>query len=65
MFEDKNHFRKRREENLQAKKFSVVHLKQHTSDLASKLRLLSLDLRVQSLTKHLLLLLRRSCSQGL
>jgi len=46
--------------NLQAKQLSVVHLKKHTSDLASKLRLLSLDLGVESLAEHLLLLGRGS-----
>lgn len=51
--------------DLQAKKFSVVHLQKHTSDLAGELGLLSLDLGVQSLTKHLLLLRGRSSAKSL
>jgi hypothetical protein len=45
--------------NLQRHKLRVVHLKQHTSDLARKLRLDLLDLGINGLTKHLLLLLGR------
>lgn len=52
-------------DNLQAKEFSVVHLQKHTSDLASQLRLLALDLGVQSLTKHLLLLRGRDGTKRL
>ena len=51
--------------DLQAKEFSVVHLQKHTSDLAGQLRLLGLDLGVQSLTKHLLLLRGRSSTKSL
>ena len=38
-------------------KLRVIHLQKHTGDLACKLGLLLVDLGVQSLTKHLLLLL--------
>jgi hypothetical protein len=46
--------------DLQAQQLIVVHLQQHARDLTRQLRLLGVDLRVQSLTKHLLLLRRRS-----
>ena len=41
----------------------VVNLEQHTSDLASEVRVHPLNEREQSLTQHLLLLLRRSGGQ--
>ena len=41
--------------NSQLHQLGTVHLKQHASDLASELWLLRSNLRVQGLTKHLLL----------
>lgn len=48
--------RRRSRNDLQSKKFRVVHLQQHTSDLASKFWLQLLDLGIDGFTKHLLLL---------
>jgi hypothetical protein len=44
----------------QVKELSVVHLEEHTGDLAGKLGLLLVNLGVKSLTEHLLLLGRGS-----
>lgn len=43
-----------------AEELGVLHLEEHTGDLASELGLLSVDLGVKSLTEHLLLLVGRS-----
>mmetsp|Transcript_74516 Transcript_74516/g.161184 ORF Transcript_74516/g.161184 Transcript_74516/m.161184 type:complete len:340 (+) Transcript_74516:90-1109(+) len=48
----------------QMQQFCVIHLKQHTSDLSSKLGLVLDDQRVQSLTNHVLLHARLGSSQG-
>lgn len=45
---------------LQANQLGVVHLQKHAGDLSSQLRLLGLDLGVERLTQHLLLLGRRN-----
>ncbi len=42
----------------QMKQLAIIHLQQHTSDLASELGLLKVNQRVEALAKHLLLLLR-------
>jgi hypothetical protein len=44
----------------QVKKLGILHLEEHTSDLACELGLLLVDLGVESLTEHLLLLSRGS-----
>jgi hypothetical protein len=49
----------------QAEKLSVIHLQKHTSDLTSQLGLLGLDLGVESLTQHLLLLRSGGGGEGL
>lgn len=46
--------------HLQANQLGGVHLQKHASDLSSQLRLLGLDLGVERLTQHLLLLGRRN-----